>query len=141
MAWATPKTNWTSDNVIWATDLNRIESNILYLYGLAGTTLLSGFGADIAAPGTPYGVEVTNQFHFLTGSGTIKFIKNYTGLAAGHKVYFVKKDAGSVFFDDGTTLSGYSPLVIAGAAVLGLDLDEVVSFIYDGTSWYTEQKN
>ncbi len=42
MAWQTPKTNWAVPDGLTTTDLNRIEENIDYLYGLASPIEISG---------------------------------------------------------------------------------------------------
>jgi hypothetical protein len=151
MPWVTPKTDWAEDDAIGTTDLNRIGSDTVFLRDLFGTSLLKEFGADIRIPTvgepTTETITPTNQWHHIYETtkpavhvyGTIKYIKNYYGLKAGHRVGFIQKvgTTATTQFRPGTTLPGASPL----HCTIDLDGNEVIVFIYTGSYWVTEQKN
>lgn len=79
MAWATPKVDWTTDDAVGTTDLNRIENNILSHCGDADI-------AGIATVASADNCDVTKKINVITGADAIKFLKT-TGFIAGMTIY------------------------------------------------------
>lgn len=128
MTWATPKTNWKTDDVIGTTDMNRWEENIRILSG----GLAPGKGADlVVSNGAP--LVVTHQIHFVDGSGSAapSSISAPVGVAAGAILTLINDQSPSWL------------LLTTGNIKLGVDASYNCStagatstFRYDGTNWY-----
>ena len=94
MTWAAPKTNWSTDDGVGTTDLNRIEGNTLALRTKGSPDVASA--QNISLPGN------YNYYH-ITGATKIERIDK-TGWTAGSVVFLTF--AGSTLIHPGTGDSG-----------------------------------
>jgi hypothetical protein len=129
MAWQTPKTNWSTDDVIATTDLNRMEEN---------TKILKIGGDNGASIASAANLEVVKNYHLVTGTTQINFIKT-TGWAAGACIDLTFDDNLNLDHKHSTPPSGYAAMWIntlggAESSTTGAT-KPTYRFIYDGTYW------
>jgi hypothetical protein len=131
MTWATPKTDWATDDVISTTDLNRIEENISHLFADNSTNIASTGNLNIG----------NSEFLKLTGVNTVNYIST-TGRAKGSRI--TCECDGVIFAHlEGSPPANHAELYInrpgvgpgdaqvgSGAGTLG-----TISFVYNGTYW------
>lgn len=108
MAWQTPKTDWSAQDGVRDTDLNRIEENLLYLYNTDG----------VRADKTVY-VATTGNDSTGTGSAsapfkTINKALNSISKTTNGRTVAINIATGT--YTEDILIKGYSgPIVLAGA--------------------------
>jgi hypothetical protein len=138
MTWATPKTNWATDDVIATTDLNRIEENERILRQGNGYSALQNIalssGVTVTLPNS------TDDVFTLTLSGTptgVSYIST-TGRTAGNRVKLIVVGSigGGIYLQlkAGSVPSNHAAIAYFGGGQVVEDM-MVLEFIYDGTYW------
>lgn len=132
MTWATPKTDWNSNYVPSATDLNRIEGNTLHI----GLTLGTGTAMEVITAADSLDITATTNLFSVTGTTNISYIKT-TGRATGAVIY-LKKGTGTNDFVHMAAApgAGYAKINLGNSGLLpDTDEGDMNVFLYDGTVW------
>lgn len=134
MTWATPKTDWDTDDAITTTDLNRIETNI------KGTRFgQNDLGASLSVANN---LPINKNYHLINNSASEEHILYLatTGYSPGARVVLRVANRSQLWFDHNAASppSGYAAMLIsrtAAAAGNGLANNYLTEFLYDGTNW------
>jgi hypothetical protein len=131
MAWATPKTNWATDDVVSTTDFNRIETNISHANGSISD--INGMSSILSADNLP----VAKKLHVVTGNNEIKFMKS-TGFVAGAVIFLSFYDASSITMHhaESSPPTDYAQIHTTTSANITLSAEDMLVCNYDGTNWY-----
>lgn len=86
-------------------------------------------GADLASAAT---INITSEFHAITGVATINNINDANGAVKGQKVRLWKSDAGSLIITHG---GGGGNIRLAAKRDLGVYVEDYVDFTYTGALW------
>jgi hypothetical protein len=129
MAWATPKCDWATDDVVGTADFNRIESNAEALNGSASD--LTGM-ATIASAAN---LDIEKRLNIVTGTTDIGYIKT-TGFVAGAIAYLYFKDGGADIHNEaGSPPPGYAKIkTMTGGNLTGY-ANRFYVIHFDGTYW------
>lgn len=128
MTWATPKTDWDTDDVIGAADLNRIEENI---------ERTNGSSSDITGMSTVASANnfvPVKRFTVVTGTTDIHYLPD--SFSPGAVLYLFFTSNVYLAHLEGSPPAGYKEIKTA----TGLDILGAASSIgilnFDGDYWY-----
>jgi hypothetical protein len=129
MSWSTPKTNWSTDDGIATTDLNRMEENAR----IAGLTLGHGVAPESISSAANLDITITNNTFIVSGATQIDYIKT-TGRASGATIFLIFSSNPIIKSGQTSAPTGYAKIVSYQNDLI-VQANEVLMLLYDGTQW------